>query len=93
MTGNCHVQFLGEGAVATSFPYPTNELGSRVHRYTGYTQPGNGDTKLVAEESSQTFVSVTTCSREVRTMGRFWAEQAVLLAPLYARKLVPETFC
>ncbi len=22
MTGNCHVQFLGEGAVVTPFPYP-----------------------------------------------------------------------
>ena len=45
-----------------------NELGSPVHPYSGYAKPRNEDTQLVAEESSQTIVAVTTFSSEGRTI-------------------------
>ena len=68
---------LLRGSIKTGKLY-VNELGSRVHSYIGYAQPWNGNTKLVAEESSQRIVSMTTVSSEVRTMRRFCARHTLL---------------
>jgi hypothetical protein len=40
MTGNCHVRFLGEGAAAMPFPYPTRMDGKRKTRDYGRLKRG-----------------------------------------------------